>query len=530
MSLEHAVANTPVTAAEAVFSFLRSAGVTTLFGNPGSTELPMFRHFPSDFRYVLALQESVAAGMADGYAQATRNAGVLNLHSAAGVGHALGNIFTAYKNQSPLLVIAGQQARSILPYDPFLAAREAVEFPGPYVKWSCEPARAEDVPLAVAQAYYSAMQSPRGPVFLSVPVDDWDRPCDPVPLREVSRTVVGDPGMLHDIADALARAEAPVFVVGAGVALDAAWDGMLALAERHNAPVWASPMAARNAFPEDHSLFAGFLPAWRERIVASLDGHDLILVLGAPVFTYHVEGSGPHVPAGAQLFHLTADAEAAARAPAGSSVVTDLNYGIRALLQGPEPPPRKPPEPGRPLPAVDAARLTQERVLQALAGARPAGSVIVEEAPSARPAMHQLLPMTEPDSFYTCASGGLGHGLPAAVGVALGRPGTRVIALLGDGSSMYSIQGLWTAVKLQLPVTFVILNNSSYAALVEFGEYFGLDDTIGTELTGIDFCGLARAQGCEACRVEEAGALQDTLETALQSERPMLIEVMIERT
>src|SRR5262245_14894737 len=139
-----------VTVREAVFQLLRDFGLTTVFGNPGSTELPMFRSFPDDFRYVLALQESIAVGMADGFAQATRNAALVNLHSAVGVGHALGNLFTAYKNQTPLVITAGQQARSILPYEPFLFASNAAEFPRPYVKWSCEPARADDVPVAIA--------------------------------------------------------------------------------------------------------------------------------------------------------------------------------------------------------------------------------------------------------------------------------------------------------------------------------------------------------------------------------------------
>src|SRR5215510_205056 len=178
-----------VTVREAVFELLRAFRLTTVFGNPGSTELPMFRDFPADFRYVLGLQESLAVGMADGFAQATRNAAFVNLHSAVGVGHALGNLFTAYRNQTPLVVVAGQQARSILPFEPFLFASQATEFPKPYVKWSCEPARAEDVPAAIARAYYLAMQAPRGPTFVSIPVDDWDRTCVPITPRSVSRNV-----------------------------------------------------------------------------------------------------------------------------------------------------------------------------------------------------------------------------------------------------------------------------------------------------------------------------------------------------
>src|SRR5687768_5181440 len=175
------------TVRDATMCLLRDLGMTTIFGNPGSTELPLFKDFPADFRYVLGLQESIVVGMADGYAQATGNAALVNLHSAAGVGHAMGNIFTAYRNRTPLVISAGQQARSILPYEPFLSASDATRLPDPYVKWSSEPARGEDVPAAIARAYHVAMQQPCGPTFVSIPVDDWERPSEPVPSRTVSR-------------------------------------------------------------------------------------------------------------------------------------------------------------------------------------------------------------------------------------------------------------------------------------------------------------------------------------------------------
>src|ERR1700691_2670862 len=163
---------TPVTVREATFSLLRAFGLTTVFGNPGSTELTMFRDFPPDFRYVLGLQESIVVAMADGFAQSRARAALVNLHSPSGVGHALGSISTAYRNQTPLVITAGQQARSILPFEPFLYSDQAAQLPKPYVKWSSEPARAADVPAAIARAYYAAMQPPRGPAFVSIPVDD----------------------------------------------------------------------------------------------------------------------------------------------------------------------------------------------------------------------------------------------------------------------------------------------------------------------------------------------------------------------
>lgn len=511
---------------KAAFALFRGFGMTTIFGNPGSTELPMFKHFPDDFRYVLALQESIAVGMADGFAQATRNAALVNLHSAVGIGHALGNLFTAFRNRTPLVVIAGQQARSILPYFPFLHAEQATEFPKPYVKWSVEPARAEDVPAAIARAYHLAMQPPRGPVFVSVPVDDWDRPCAPFPARRVSRNVRGDSALLVELAEALARAKSPAIVVGAEAARDDAWDEAIALAERHRAPVRVAPMSSRNSFPEDHPLFAGFLTAAREPIVSDLAGHDLILVLGAPVFTYHVEGSGPFLPEGAALWQIVDDPALAAAAPVGTAIVGDIKDAIATLLEGEAPARPQPQVPPRPAPPGPEP-LTDAYVLSRLAALRAPESIVVEEAPSARGAMHDHLPILRPDSFFTCASGGLGYDLPAAIGVALGRPGEKVIALLGDGSAMYAIQGLWSAAQLDLPISFIILNNRRYEALVGFGRRFGLDRTVGTNLGGLDFVALAEGQGIAGICVESAASLDDALVRSLASREPNLVEILV---
>jgi benzoylformate decarboxylase len=517
-----------MTVREAVIELLRSFGMTTIFGNPGSTELPMFRDYPKDFRYVLGLQESVAIGMADGFAQASRNAALINLHSAVGVGHALGNLFTAYRNATPLVVVAGQQARSILPYEPFLFSEQATEFPKPYVKWSCEPARAEDVPVAIARAYYVAMQPPCGPTLVSVPVDDWDRPCDSVAPRRTSRRVAGDSALLAEIADALSLAERPAIVAGPEVARDDAWDEIIALAERHQAEVWVSPMSSRNSFPEDHRLFAGFLPSNREGIVTALQGRDLVLVLGAPVFTYHVEGFGPHAPEGSKLFQLTATPTWAAWAPTGTSVVTSLKPGIGALLAGPQPRPRAAPANMARPPRLDGSALTDAYLVQQIAELRPKGAILVEEAPTTRGPMHDRLPIVERDGFYTCASGGLGHGMPAAVGVALGRPGEKVIALMGDGSAMYGIQALWSAAQFKLPITFIIVNNRRYQALVGFARHFGLQETVGTGLPDLDFCALATGHGVASCRVSESSDLNDVLTRAFAASGPTLVEVMVD--
>jgi len=507
---------------------LRSFGITTIFGNPGSTELPMFRDFPEDFRYVMGLQESVVLGMADGFAQATRNAAMVNLHSSAGVGHALGNLFTAYRNQTPLIVTAGQQARSILPFEPFLFAEQATEFPKPFVKWAVEPARAQDVPAAIARAYYVAMQPPCGPVFVSVPVDDWDAPCDLIEPRMVSRSIAGEAALLVKAAEALASAAKPVIVAGAGVSRDDAWDELIALAERHRAPVWAAPFSARNSFPEDHALFAGFLAPSRERIVEDLEAHDLILVVGGPLSLYHTEGFGSHVPAAAQVILLTDNPSQAAWSPTGTAIVTSAKPGLAALLAGPEPRERAMPTVAGPKPQLDGSAFSDAYLLQQIAATRPSGSIIVEEAPSSRNAMHDYLPITMRDGFYTCASGGLGHGLPAAIGVALGRPGEKVIAFLGDGSSMYAIQGLWTAAQLELPISFVIANNRRYEALIQFGKHFGLDHLVGTHLPAIDFCAVSQGLGISARQVTSRADLDGALLQSFTATGPTLVEVVVD--
>ncbi|CAE6757606.1 benzoylformate decarboxylase [Paraburkholderia haematera] len=519
------------TVRHAVIDLMRRLGMTSVFANPGSTELPLFRDFPQDFRYVLGLQEAVVVGMADGYAQATRNASFVNLHSAAGVGNAMGNIFTAFRNRTPIVITAGQQARSILPFDPFLASTQATELPKPYVKWSIEPARAEDVPLAIARAYHVAMQEPRGPVLVSIPVDDWDRAAEPVPARVVSTEMRPEPFVLEQIGAALDACERPAFVVGGAVDRAGAWDEVVNLAERHNARVFVAPMTGRCAFPEDHRLFAGFLPAMREKIVELLGGHDLIFVIGAPAFTYHVEGHGPHLPAGATLCQLIDDPAIAAWAPVGTAVVGNIRLGVVDLLSRPAPK-------SRPLPAPRAARPRAEPspsmsvafALQTLAEVRHADDIVVEEAPSSRPVMQNYLPFTRSGTFYTMDSGGLGYGMPAAVGVALAKPGTRVIGLIGDGSSMYSIQAIYSAVQMKLPITFVILNNSRYAALQDFAPEFGFgpgDPVQGTDLPGLDFVALAAGMGCPGTRVTDAERLHDVLRDALASSGPMLVEVIV---
>lgn len=513
------------TVREAAFAVFRHFGVDALFGNPGSTELPMLRAMPDDIEYVLGLNEAVVIAMADGYAQATGRPALVNLHSAAGTGNALGNLFTSWKNGTPLVVTAGQQARSMLPFDPFLGAERASEFPRPYVKWAVEPARAEDVPLALARGFHLAMTPPTGPVFVSIPVDDWDRECGMPALPDLSLRTCADPQGLARLAAMLDAAQRPAMVLGAGIARSGGWDAAVALAERCGADVWVAPMAARECFPEDHPRFAGFLPAFRAEIVKLLAPYEALLVAGAPVFTYHAEGVGPHWPEYAAMGLLSDIPQHVAALPGGIGVLGDIAEGLAALADRVQ---SRPGLPSRVRAEPPPPAMSTPFVLSRIAALRPEDSVLVEEAPTARGAMHGHLPITCRGGFYTTASGGLGYGLPAAIGVARAEPARKIIALLGDGSAMYTVQGLWSAADQGANVSFMILNNRRYAALDHFAQAFGMNVVPGTDIAGIDFVALAEAMGVRGRRIDKLADLDEALGWSLTQAGPNLVEIAVD--
>ena len=518
-----------VSVKDATFALLRAFGIKKVFGNPGSTELPFLSDWPDDIDYVLGLQEAAVIGMADGYAQATRNAGFVNLHSAAGTGNALGNIYTAHRNQTPLVITAGQQARSILPLQPFLYAERASEFPRPYVKYSVEPARAEDVPAAIARAYYVAMQPPCGPTFVSVPIDDWIRPTQAVEARSVSRELGPDPAAMKALAAALEKSNRPALVVGPAVDREQAVELMVQVAEKAKAAVWVSPFSARCSFPERHPQFSGFLHASPGQLSEALREHDLVAVIGAPVFTFHVEGHASIFDGDTAIFQITDDPDAAAATPTGATILATMRPALSMLLEL-LPATRRPAPAGRILPPAPAMSdpIPVEYLLHSLASAMGPDDVLVEEAPSHRPAMQKFMPMRGQDSFYTMASGGLGWALPAAVGMALGRPGPRIVCLIGDGSAMYSIQALWTAAQRKLPLTVVVINNAGYGAMRSFSQVMQVRNVPGLDLPGIDFVQIAQGMGCDAVRVAKSAELSGALTRGMAHDGVSLVEVVVD--
>jgi benzoylformate decarboxylase len=522
-------ARTPVTVKDATLNLLRGFSIQKVFGNPGSTELPFLSDWPDDIDYVLGLQEASVIGMADGYAQATRNAAFVNLHSAAGVGHALGNIYTAHRNQTPMVITAGQQARSILPLQAFLYAERASEFPRPYVKYSVEPARAEDVPAAIARAYYVAMQPPCGPTFVSVPIDDWTHQAQPLEARHVSRELGPDPKAMQELVAALNTSKNPALIVGPGIDRANAVDLIVSVAEKTKAAVWVSPFSARCSFPELHPQFAGFLHASPTQLSDALREHDLVVVIGAPVFTFHVEGHAAIFDGDTTIFQITDDADSAAVAPIGTSIIATMKPALKLLLDL-LPDTQRNVAKGRilPPPPAGADPIPIDYLLHTLSRAMPADAMLVEEAPSHRPAMQKYLPMRGANSFYTMSSGGLGHSLPASVGMALGYPDRRTVCLIGDGSAMYSIQALWTAAQRKLPLTIVVINNSGYGAMRSFSQVMQVRNVPGLDLPGLDFVKLAEGMGAHAVRVSKSSELTGAFTASLQHPGVSLVEVIVD--
>lgn len=228
------------------YDLLRALGMTTIFGNPGSTEETFLKNFPADFRYVLGLQEASVLAMADGFAQATRRPAFVNLHTAAGTGNAMCSMMTAFLNKTPLIVTAGQQTREMILGDPMLTNREETMLPRPYVKWAYQPARAQDVPGAIMRAYAMALQPPSGPVYVSIPLDDWDQPAlGPAVVRTVATRFAPDPDRLREFAARISSAKKLALIYGQEIDRSGGWDAGVALAEKLGAPVFDAPNTER---------------------------------------------------------------------------------------------------------------------------------------------------------------------------------------------------------------------------------------------------------------------------------------------
>ena len=531
------------TVREATLELLRERGMTTIFGNPGSTELGMLADLPEDFRYILGLQEVVVIGMADGYAQATGRVAHANVHTAPGLGNAIGAIFNAQANKAPLLITAGQQVRPYLTLQANLTNHRATEVPQPYVKWSFEPPRAQDVPAALARAIAIASLPPRGPAFVSIPMDDWRGEVDDgevkrLTARRVDGRASANPAAVAGLAQHLREARAPVLVAGPGIDAAGAWHEAVALAEQQRLPVWATPApgGGRLGFPEDHPHFRGILPPAIGPAGQALQGHDLVLVVGSSVFPYYPYLPGPALPEGTALVAITDDPDEAARAPAGDALVADVALTLGALraVAGDAPAGRPVPEPREAPPALgvdpgDGSPMDAGDVHGVLAEVLPDDAIIVLESPSSTMALRNRLRISRPGSYYFGAAGGLGFGLAASIGVQLAEPDRPVVCVLGEGSAQYAITGFWTAAAYGLPVTFLVLRNSEYSILKWFAGLEQVEGAPGLDLPALDVAATARSYGVPAESVEGPDALRAALTTALAAgDGPRLVEVGVQ--
>ena len=544
----------------AFIELLKQEGVKFLFGNPGTTELALMDAFAveNELRYVLGLHEGAVMSMADGYAQASGSLAAVNLHVAPGLGNALGMLYDAQKCGAPILVTAGQQDQSFSVTEPFLWA-DLPPIARPFVKWSAEVRRLADLPRMVHRAAKTALAPPTGPVFLSLPGDVLNAEDDielGAPTRVAPR-MRADAQAIEAAAALLAAAERPVIIAGAAVAQCRAHRELVELAELIGATVFAEGVANTASFPASHPLFRGTVARLATSWRAALAEFDLLFSVGGDLFTLSLPSAGESIPAGLKIIHLDMDAwelgknyseevallgDPAATLPEltralDERMTADARARARARLEGVK----------RTVAAERAAIKAQAKaaaakspiqplaLLSALADMLPADTVVVDETISSGAGLRRLLKSDDPQSFYGLGGGGIGWGLPAAIGVKLALPERAVVALIGDGSAMYSCQALWTAAHYRIGVVFVIFNNRSYRILKQRvnalkGHAAQSDLYVGMDLVdpAIDYVGLARALGIKAGHAETTPETIRLVEEALASGAPALIDVAID--
>ncbi|WFP16225.1 benzoylformate decarboxylase [Citricoccus muralis] len=531
--------DTDRTVLDSTLDVFQAHGLTTIFGNPGSNELPFLAGLDENFDFVLGLHEQVVLGMAEGYSRATGGPALVNLHAASGSGNAMGALTNAAYGQTPLVILAGQQVRSTVGQETMLANVNATALPAPLVKHAHEPLSPQDVPRALSQAIFEATTAPSGPVYVSVPLDDWDRPASDDDALLTERTVVSSGQLTADIADHLIQAigDAGRLALVVGPQLDAAavrdhgvMDAAVQLAEKTDASVFVAPSPNRAPFPTTHPNFEGVLVPGVKSVRDRLADYDTVLVLGAAVFRYHRWEPSNYLTAGTRVLHVTEDPSEAARAPFGEAVVADVAAAVRTLAAGVSDGGTRRGEPGsRTLPAAHTSEegMTGTEILEVLNQHVDETVTYINETTTLDLEYIERIAIDRPGMYHFPASGGLGFGLPVAVGYALGAPEKTVVATIGDGSANFGITALYTAAQRGTRTIFIIVNNSGYGALSGFAQRMGVPDTPGLEVPGIDFVSIAEGYGVPAQRVDNRQDFDAAYTRALAAEGPVLIDVRI---
>lgn len=542
------------------FETLKALGVEYLFGNPGTTELPLIDGCTvhPEVKYVTALHEGIAVAMAMGYARASGRVGVANLHVAPGLAHGLSNLYNAHRAGIPLVVTAGQQDTRLTALDPILTA-DLVEMARPFTKWAYEVRHIDEWPVVLQRAFKIALAPPAGPVFLSLPADVMlaETEARALPVTRVGAAVLGDEQELRRAAELLATARNPVIVAGDGVGLSGAWDELVALSEALGASVYTEPLSTLANFPNGHPHWAGQLASSPGPMRATFTGVDVAFLCGfttqAPV-AFH-DGGGPLIPPEVQCIFLHDNPWEIGKNQYGAAailgqvkrslgrlveILAGMEKGeVAARIQAArERGARRREDWQRQLDAVrEQTPIAPVFVAAELGTLIPPEGVLVSETVSNTPPFVNLVPTRDPLGYWAGKGGGLGHAASAALGYRLGAPNRPVVSVVGDGAFLYYPQVLWTAVNAGVPVLYVVLNNTSYRILKQglkgMGGPWGPEGSYppGLDITGpdVDFAAMARSYGMEGERVTDPGALRGALERGLAAGRPYLLDVVIDK-
>jgi benzoylformate decarboxylase len=560
----------PTTGIQLFLDLLAAQGVRHIFGNPGTTEMPLNDALVTDrrFQYVLGLQEVPVMAMADGFAMASGQLGVVNLHISCGLGNAMGMLYNAYREGTPLLVTAGQQDRRLMFEEPILYG-QMVEVTRPWTKWSCEVQRVQDLPNAVRRAAQAALTPPTGPVFLSLPIDlQMELVGQAASLPEMSPIRLPDARVrpplaaIEQAAQVLVAAKNPAILAGSRVTERDAMSELVAVAEALGAPVIteSGTTHGRLAFPSDHPLNGQGLPLWSPEVRERLKEYDVLLVVGMDLLRQYIyfEPSRP-IPEHIRLVHIDESPwQIGKNYPVQVGVLGDTKVALAEMLLQINSPrtqefdARVHERIARHAAKHQAAREALKKQIEAHRDARPLsplalmGSLakilphdvaVVEEAVTTTNTTFERLGVLKNTTGYFGHRGwALGWGLGVSIGVKLAWPERPVLSILGEGAAAYGVQGLWSAARYNVPVVFVICNNAQYQILKLCGKSLSLKqadqekfegcDIVGPEL---DYLALAKGFGVEAHRVTEPDELADRVAAAFRGDRPVLFDVPISR-
>lgn len=541
---------------EVLLELLDTQGVRYIFGNPGTTELPLIAALSrsSGPGYVLGLQESVVVGMADGYVQASHRPAMVNLHAMAGLGNAVGNLTNARVQGTPLVITAGQADQRHLVTDPLLSG-DLTGLAAPVAKWTHEVRRVEDLGVIMRRAFSDAAAAPGGPVFVSLPVDvlDADDPREDVlrvpPVSTMYRSPRAAP--IDELVVLLLGVEPSRLAIVAGddVATEGAVEELVGVAEALGARVYGSTLHGNTVFPTRHPLWAGQLGMSAGEIRETLEAYDRVLALGGRAFMAYTYTPGPLVPPSVDLLQIALDPHQLGRV---SPVRLGLAGHLRATLDELGKALSERAEPGRAETALAELAADRERALEredaealraypqsptapvaaihALLRALPADIPVIDESMTCDDYVRAFHRVSKPGRYFCARGGGLGWGMPAALGVSLGYGREPVLCVVGDGSAMYSPQALWTAAHEGLPVLFVVVNNGEYRMLKNnLRRHYAGDGFVGMDVNrpAIDFLALARSMGVRAERVDRAADIAGAAEAAWNTGHPYLLDLPI---